>query len=155
MPQRGPIRPSNMRGSASVELAIALPLLLLLMLAAADVGRMLSQYNTLTQAVRGACRYVAAHAGVGSTGIVSITPDLSAAAANLAATGTANGAGPPLLPGLSSANVTVADAGNGLVSVSVSYTYQPLLGAALPSFGLGGPVSLGLPLEAAAIMRAL
>lgn len=146
---------SSQRGTASVEAAIALPVVLFLMLASAELGRVLSQYNTLTKSVRDACRYVASNAAAGTTGIVSITTQLQTAAANLVVTGNVNGTGSALLPGLATGNVTVSDAGGGFVSVSVTYTYQPMIGAKLPTFGFGTSPSLALPLNAAIIMRAL
>lgn len=148
-------RGCRQRGTATVEFAIVLPLLLVLMFATAELGRLISQYNTLTQSVRDAVRYAAAAAAADSTGLVLITPQLQSAVGNLVATGTVDGSGSPLLPGLSASAVTVTNAGNGYVSVSVSYTYQPMLGSALPMFGLGSSISLAVPLTAAAIMRAL
>jgi Flp pilus assembly protein TadG len=150
----GPLR-ERQGGTASVEAAICLPVLLFLMLSSAELGRVFSQYNTLTKSVRDACRYVAANAAAGTTGIVSITPQLQTAAANLVVTGNVAGTGSALLPNLAAGNVTVSDAGGGFVSVSVAYTYQPMIGATLPTFGFGNPVSLALPLNAAVIMRAL
>ncbi|HET7756476.1 MAG TPA: TadE/TadG family type IV pilus assembly protein, partial [Steroidobacteraceae bacterium] len=88
------------RGTATVELAIALPLLLLVMLTTAEVGRLLSQYNSLTKSVRGSCRYVAANAAPGTNGLVSISPALRAQAVNLAVFGNVGGTGTALLPGL-------------------------------------------------------
>jgi Flp pilus assembly protein TadG len=138
-----------------VEVAIALPLLLLLLLATAEFGRIISQYNTLTKSTRDACRYVASNAAVGTTRIVNITAQLQTAASNLLVTGNVNGTGSPILPGLAASSVTLRDAGNGYVSVSVSYTYQPMIGSSLPTFGLGSPVSLAFPLNSAVVMRAL
>ena len=46
------IRPLRQRGIATIEFAICAPILLLLMLATVEVGRMLIQYNTLNKAVR-------------------------------------------------------------------------------------------------------
>lgn len=145
------------RGIATIEVAITLPVLLFLMLATAEFGRVIAQYNTLTKAVRDGARYAASKAAAasGSTGLVSITPQVQTAVANLVATGTAGGSGAPLLPGLTAADVIVTDAGNGYVSVSASYPYQPMLGATLPTFGLGNPISLSFPLTAGAVMRAL
>jgi Flp pilus assembly protein TadG len=143
------------RGTATVEFAIALPLLLFLMLATAELGRLISHYNTLTKSIRDAARYAASKAGGGSTGLVNITGQLQTEVGNLVATGTVNGSGSPLLPGLSASNVTLSDAGNLYVRVSVAYTYQPMLGGTLPSFGLGSSVSLALPLNAGVLMRIL
>jgi Flp pilus assembly protein TadG len=63
-------------GLAAVEFAITLPVLLLLMLGTAELGRMLSQYDTLTKSVRDGCRYVASQTSIvgGTTNVVSITP---------------------------------------------------------------------------------
>ena len=142
-------------GLAAVEFAITLPVLLLLMLSIAEFGRMLSQYDTLTKAVRDSCRYVASKAAVGTTSVVSITPQLQGEAGNLVAFGNINGTGTALLSGLVSSNVTVADAGGGYVSVSATYTYSPMIGKTLPTFGLGNPISLNLSLSTAVTMRAL
>ena len=146
---------SDMRGIATVELAIALPVLLLLLTATVEIGRLLSEYDTLTKSVRNAARYLAAHALQGTTGVVNITAPVQSATANLVVTGNVNGTGSSLLPGLVSANVTVTNLGGGNVSVSASCTYQPLLGAALPTFGNGPRTALGFPLNATTVMRAL
>jgi Flp pilus assembly protein TadG len=148
-------RPKDARGIATVELAIALPVVLLLLTATVEVGRLLSQYDTLTKSVRDAARYLAANALQGTTGVVNITPQVQSATTNLAVTGNANGTGGSLLPGLVSANVTVTNLGAGYVSVSAAYTYQPILGATLPTFGYGPATALGFPLNATVVMRAL
>ncbi len=147
--------PRDCRGVASVELAIALPVLLLLLTATVEVGRLLSEYDTLTKSVRNAARYLAANALQGTTGVVSITAQVQSATANLVVTGNVNGTGSALLPGLVSANVTVSNLGAGYVSVSAAYTYLPILGARLPTFGNGPPIALGFPLNATTVMRAL
>jgi Flp pilus assembly protein TadG len=149
-PKRG-----RQRGIAATEFAIALPLLLLLMLATAEIGRLLSQYDTLTKAVRDGSRYLASNVLVGTQQIVQITPQIQTNTQNLVVTGNVLGAGSPILPGLATGNVTVADAGNGYVSVSATYTYQPIL-ASFPTFGLtAGPVSLAIPMTATVVMRGL
>ena len=138
-----------------VEFAIGLPVLLFLLFATAEAGRLISQYNTLTETVRNGGRYAATKAAFGTTGVVSITPSIQSAVARLVVTGSTSGTGTPLLPGFSTSNVTVADAGNGYVSVSASYTYQPMVGATLPTFGLGSPINVALTLNAAQVMPAL
>ena len=143
------------RGLAAVEFAITLPVLLLVMLATSEFGRMLSQANTLAKSVRDAARYAATKAAVGTTRVVNISPAVSSEAKNLAVTGSAVGAGRALLPGFTVDNVTVADAGNGYVSVAATYTYQPMLGVRLPTLGLGPAPTLSVPLTAVVIMRAL
>jgi Flp pilus assembly protein TadG len=146
---------TRQRGTATVEFALTLPVLLLLMLSTIDIGRMLSQYNILTGAVRNACRYAASNATTGSTGVITITQQLQSSAANLGATGTVGGSGTSVLPGLNAANFSVTDAGSGYISVSASYPYQPLIAAQLPTFGLAPPISLTITLRAQTTMRAL
>lgn len=143
------------RGTAIIEFAIVLPLLLFLMLATAEVGRLLSEYDTLNKAVRDAARYLAANALAGTTGVVSITPQLRTATINLAVNGNTTGSGSALLPGLAAGNINVTGLANGYVSVSAAYTYVPMLGASLPTFGLTAPMSLSLLLNATVVMRPL
>jgi len=47
----------NQRGLAAVEFAIVVPVMLFLMLATAEFGRVFYQYNTLTKAVQAGARY--------------------------------------------------------------------------------------------------
>lgn len=142
-------------GVATIEMAICAPVLLLLMLATAEVGRVLFQYNTLAKAVRDGARYAVNNASPGSTRIVNITPQRRNETRNLVVTGNIAGTGAALLPGLTVNNVTVNDAGNGFVSVAATYTYVPILGASLPTFGLGPSINLSMSLPATVVMRAL
>ena len=50
IPEMRPEFPRPQRGVAIIEFVITLPLLLLLLLATAEIGRALFQYNTLTKA---------------------------------------------------------------------------------------------------------
>lgn len=147
--------PRSKRGVATIEFAICAPILLLLLLATAEVGRVLFQYNTLTKTVRDGVRYACSNASVGTTRIVDITTQVASETRNLVVTGNTAGTGSPLLPGLTVGDVEVEDAGNGFVSVEVNYDYTPMLGASLPTFGLGDPINLAIPLTATVVMRAL
>src|SRR5690606_5362274 len=75
------------RGLAMVELAIALPLLLLLLLAIGEVGRLLFQYNSLLQASRDASRFVAGQAWNRTLGRIELTAELQQQARALAVYG--------------------------------------------------------------------
>jgi Flp pilus assembly protein TadG len=143
-------------GTATIELAVALPLLLLTLMATAEFGRMLSQYDTLNKAVRDGARYLAANAlaAGGTTGVVTITPALTTATQNLVVRGNTTGAGTALLPNFTAGNVTVTNLGSGYVSVSASYQYVPMLGATLPTFG-NGSVNTRVTLNATTVMRPL
>ena len=148
-------RHARQRGTAIIEFAIALPLLLLLIMGTFELGRLLTEYDTLNKTVRDAARYLASNALSGTTGVVTITPAVRTATANLVVTGNAAGSGAALLPALSASNVTVSNLGNGYVSVSAAYTYAPALGSRLPTFGLGPPINMTLQMNATAVMRPL
>lgn len=146
-------RAHKQRGVATIEFAICAPVLFLMMLATAELGRAMFQYNTLVKTVRDGARYVATNAAVGTTRVVSISTDRRNETINLVRTGNVAGTGAALLPGLGT--VEVADAHNGFVSVSAEYTYTPMLGAQLPSFGFGDPIDLAMTFHATILMRAL
>lgn len=145
----------NQRGLATVEMAIALPVLLLLLFATAELGRMISQIDTLHKAVRDGVRYAASASAMGTTGIPYITTSIQNAVANLVVTGNVNGSGSPLLPGLTASDVKVFAIDTTYVEVSVTYTYEPITGPTLQTFGFGNSIPLAVPLSAASVMRVL
>ncbi|WP_375739114.1 TadE/TadG family type IV pilus assembly protein [Pseudomonas boanensis] len=144
------------RGVAMVEFAITLPLLLLLLFAIGEFGRMLLQYNSLMQANRDAVRYVAGKAWNPTLGQVALTTDLQNQAKNLAVYGlpVVPAGTEPVVQGLTTANVQVTAVGTEHVQVSTSFTFVPLLGGGLPDV-LGDGMSLSFPLVATTVMRAL
>lgn len=150
----------HQRGSAVVEFAIVLPLLLLLTLGTAEFGHAFYRYNTLTKAVRDGARYLAAHARLGDTNVIVLGRNgpegvpLTLATQNVTVFGNAYGTGTAVLDGLSvgDINVTVADSEH--ISVSATYTYSPIF-SMVPGFGLGSDISTALTLQASVIMRAL
>jgi Flp pilus assembly protein TadG len=150
------------RGFAIVEFLIILPLLLLLLLGTAEFGRTLYQYNTLTKAVRDGARYLATNAPLGSTNSIVIDATDQAETENLVVYGNSLGAGAPLLPGLTTADVTVGCMGGGMsctgvehIVVTARYAYQPMIGVALPAFGLGSDISLNYTLSSTVTMRVM
>lgn len=122
------------RGVAAVELALIIPLLILLMLVVTEMGRAIMQYNVLTKSVRDAARYLS----------VQVPGTKLAEAQNLVVYGNTSGTGTPILPGLTTANVPAPtwQAAGALpeittVTVQVSgFTFVPMVATA---FG----VSLG------------
>lgn len=140
------------RGSQMVELAIAVPVLLMLLGAAAEFGRFFYTYATLTNAVRAGAR----HACKWERSASWVTPETS----NLVVYGdysdTSDG---PILPGLTTGNVVIQPNGasvNNIDSVTVkivNYKYQPL-------FDLGKltgipALSLNIDMNASATMKQL
>lgn len=100
---------SKQKGVASIELAIVLPLLLVIGFAITEFGRAIYTYNTLAKSVRGAARYLSVqNAGNGSGAWDT--------ARKLIAYGNPSGSGSPLTPGLDSTNmstmVSICDASN-------------------------------------------
>lgn len=148
-------RHSGQRGLVAVEFAIALAILMVLMLATAELARAFSQYNTLTKTTRDGVRYLAENALDGTTKIVAIPATLESETKNLVVYGNAAGAGAPLLEALAPGHVNVTgSAANGTVTVSVAYPYQPMIGAVLPMFGVAADRSLVFTLQSTVVMRA-
>ena len=145
--------PSRSAGVAAVEFVIAVPILIFVLLAIAELGRAFIHYDTLSYSIRNSARYVSENSIVGTTGVVDVSGAV-VAAQNLAVYGTPGGGGQPILPGLASGHVSVLNAGNGNIEVSAAYPYQPLIGTALPVFG-GGSVPTTFTMRISVIMRAI
>ena len=144
---------SKSRGLAMTEMAIAVPVALILVLATADLGRAFWQYNTLTKSVRDAARYAAGQGLYGSTGNVIVTDDLRTQVQNLVVYGNTAGSGSPLLAGLTTSGVDIESPGEDDILVRTTYSYAPIFGW-VPTFD-GGGVSTILDFEAVVRMRAL
>jgi len=119
------------RGTAAVEFALVLPLLLLIVFGIIDLGRALNAQITLTEAAREGVRLEA-------LGYPIAAVDASAQAA---------------APQLSGVNVTIASScppgagatANAEVDVTYSFTFVTPVGAIAGLFGgsgLGGPITL-------------
>ena len=149
------IKRHKQTGVATIEMVIVMPVLLLLLLGVAELGKAFVQYNTLNKSVRDAARQVAGLALLGTTGTVLITPNLVADAKNLVVYGNVAGSGSPRLPALSVNHVSVSDAGNNLVLVQANYPYDPIFGPVLETFGLSSGPGTQITMTASVMMRAL
>ena len=147
------------RGAVLVEMALVTPILVVLMLATADLTRAFIEHNTVTKAVRNGARYVAAKAIEGSTGLVNIDATLRSDVQNLVVFGstTPPGGATPVVPGLTLANITVVQiAGTDDITVSATYTLGGLFGPVLPTnLYSGNTISTSRTLRATVTMRAL
>lgn len=141
-------------GVAAVEFAIVVPVLLLAMLACAEIGRAFVHYHTLSYATRNCARYLSEHAINGTTGVVVISAETAERVRNLAVYGNERGTGRRILPNLEASHVTVSSSGND-VQVAVDYPYQPMIGALLPTFGAGDDIGLDFHLNVTVAMRAI
>lgn len=117
------------RGTQLVELAIVLPVLLLLLVITAEFGRFFNTYTTLSKATRAGARYLSTAPGNGS---------MDGAAKNLVVYGNEEGEGDPLVSGLDTTHVTIEREG-GNVSVGMpntvtvkieGYGYEPIFNLA-------------------------
>jgi len=112
------------RGVQLVELALVLPILLLLFGAVAEFGRYFYEYTTVAKGARVGARYLAAKSATNT--------NWQANAKNLVVYGNTAGTGSPILSGLSTANVTVQYLGGTVgvpdqVKVSiVNYKHTPV-----------------------------
>jgi len=141
------------RGIVAVETVIVLPVVLFLLLAVAEFGNAILQYNVLTRAVRDSARYVASDAGA-NAGVVNLTAEKITTARNLAVYGTST-PGTAVLPGLSTANISVALVNTNDVSVSAQYQYQPLFAGNIPALVGVGNAGGTFTMNAQVIMRIL
>jgi Flp pilus assembly protein TadG len=111
------------RGVQLVELAIAMPIMLMLFGAAAEFGRYFYEYTTLAKAARVGVRYLA-------TAQLNSTEET--AAKNLVVYGNTTGTGTPILSGLSPTNIHIETQGGvgprpETVSIQiVDFQHQPV-----------------------------
>jgi Flp pilus assembly protein TadG len=137
-------------GIQLVEVAIVVPILLILFGATAEFGRFFYEYTTLTKAARGATRYLS----VNPVGTAEDT-----AAKNILVFGNPAGTGTPILPGLATTNVEIVREGGvpllpQRVTVNiVNYKHDPIfdLGALTKSAEL----SLNIDVKPSVTMRYL
>jgi Flp pilus assembly protein TadG len=142
-----------------VEFTLVLPVLLLLLLAFGEFGRMLYQYNVLLQASRDADRFVASQAWNSTLGQVALSSTLLTQTKNVAVYGVPANTGTAVVSGLTTGNVVVAAVGTDHVRVTITYTFCPVIGGgncggSIPGF-FGNQIALSIPLVATTVMRAL
>lgn len=139
------------RGSALVEFAVVVPVLILLAVLAVEFGRVLYTYNTLAKTVRSATRRLAMTPSNSATNAAWITAQQEAC--RLAVYGTLTGTATPLLPGLTPSMVQITNSGSlipaifagsgtgcgancGISTVRITisgYQLQPLFSNVVPS----------------------
>ena len=141
------------QGVQWLELAIVLPLMMLMFAAVAEFGRYFYEYTTAAKAARLGARYLT------SKSATSAKTDWEAIAKNIVVYGNAAGDGDPILPGMTTANVDVQYSGQPasvptLVTVRIiNYKHESL-------FDLGGllkrpSLSLNVDVKPSVTMRYL
>jgi Flp pilus assembly protein TadG len=141
------------RGLQLVELALTLPVLILLFAAVAEFGRYFQSYSTLTKGSRVAVRYLATARYGGCD---------DSAAKNLVVYGNEAGTGSPIVNGLTTGNVSITrhTAGGALTTgFPATVTIEITDFKHTPIFDLGklmnSSLSLNVDMKASATMRYL
>ncbi|MGH8545495.1 MAG: TadE/TadG family type IV pilus assembly protein [Gammaproteobacteria bacterium] len=108
------------RGIATIEFAIAAPVLLLLMLATAELGQAFYTYNTLTKAIRDGARYLSVASDNGADAIDVTSADITATR-NIVVFGNTAGTGPAVLGGLTPGQITAEQVDANHVRVAADF----------------------------------
>lgn len=143
------------RGVQLVEVALVIPILLILLAATAEFGRYFYYYSTLSGATRAAVRYLAAKPFEDG----AAPNDFKTQARRLAVCGSRDtcAANTELLPGLTLSNFEITSAGGTAANFPdtitvqvVNYTYQPIF-----DLGnlVGGAAWTNVPIKASTTMR--
>lgn len=140
---------TNERGAQLVELAIVLPIFLMLLGATAEFGNYFYTYNTLAKATRVAARHLSSNA---------FDDTEKAIAKNLAVCGsTASCGSSTVLSGLSASNIQITSVGNSIqpttIKVTITgYNYTPVFDL---SRWTGGAIWTNVPVTPSTTMRYL
>lgn len=138
------------RGVQLVEAAIVVPIFLILFAATAEFGRYFYEYTTLAKGAQAGARYLSS---------TTVEPFEDTKAKNLVVYGNTAGSGTPILPGLSTTQVTIMREGPipvlpETVTIKIEgYQHQPVfnLGALMNNVGL----SLNVDVKPSVTMRYL
>jgi len=150
-------------GTASIEMALVLPILLILLFAITEFGYLYQQYTALNVMQRSAARYLSKHLDPGINGVVDLTSDTAldhiAKAKQLILKGTTDVNSVTDLPrfsGLTDDDISVAHSpnNNDVIVITTQFTFKPFLGQAqFPNFLGGEDVVLSFQLPASMAIR--
>jgi Flp pilus assembly protein TadG len=137
-------------GLAAIEFAIVVPVMLFLMMATAEFGRVFYHYNTLTKAVQTGARY-ASKPLLTTNKLTDLTIDgFKQEIQNFVAYGNESGTGIAVLDGFSATDTNVAvtsSMANKTITIEAQYTYNfvvlsdlPFIGYILPTLTLKSSV---------------
>jgi Flp pilus assembly protein TadG len=140
----------NERGVQLAEMAIVLPLFIILFATTAEFGRFFYEYSTLAKAARAGSRYLAT---------ASVNTDEDARARNIVVYGNPEGKGSPVIKGLVATNVKIVRNPTNTslpetVTVQISgYKYQPIFD--LGKLTKSSSLSLNVDVKPSVTMRYL
>jgi len=131
------------RGVAAVEFVITVPVLILLMLAVAELGRALIYFDTLSYSVRSGARFATENVMRAGKLRDDLVADKAGTVRNLVIFGTDTDGGEPLLDeGRERTTVTLSTVGDDSVRIVAEYDYPLLLGVVLPGFTMSVTVTM-------------
>jgi len=143
------------QGIAALEFAIVVPVMLFLMLATAEFGRVFYHYNTLTKAVQTGARY-ASKPLLTTNELTNLDTGFKQRIQNFVVYGNESGSGTAVLEGFTAtdANVSISsNSTNKTITIEAQYDYSfavlgdfPLFGFTLPTLTLKSSVVTGTSL---------
>ncbi|GAD81002.1 MULTISPECIES: TadE/TadG family type IV pilus assembly protein [Vibrio] len=141
---------SKEHGLAAIEMMVILPILLLLLCAIFEVGRIFMHYTMLNKALQNGARYAVIDVyGTDRASLIADNSEIKNMVVFGNKTGTSNNQNmESILPGLSASNISVDDSSANYVTVSANYAYAPIF-TSVPI--IGGVFSLNM--NASSIMR--
>lgn len=134
------------KGMSAVEMILALPVLILLMVMVIEVARVLIEMNTLNKAVRVGARYAATQSSAAGCGpLLAHSGDIQ----KMVVYGSLGSEVSALLDGWATSDIAVSCENNQYVTVTASYTFQPRFVSSIPY----SETSLQIPMNASTVMR--
>ncbi|NRB38771.1 MAG: pilus assembly protein [Pseudomonadales bacterium] len=151
------LKPSRQKGLAIVELTILLPILLLLFMATAELGRLIYTYNTLTKQLEHGARFLSQKNYQGIAGDADNVAALKAMIVYGHVDINNAASAEPIVVGMTVDDIDVnMVAGENLYfKVDINYTYRPIFADSIATFGLGDPINIALPLNSSVVMRVI
>ncbi len=144
------------QGGALLDLVKILPLIILLFVVTAELGRAVLDIHSLGKAQRNAARFLAAHTMAGQAqGVVDRVTEPQAyawQARNLLVFGNTAGRGNRLLQGLSPDDVEISAPSGDSVQLQVQLQYQPKVLELLHVFGIATDLKTHYPINSSITM---
>ncbi|MDA0118946.1 TadE/TadG family type IV pilus assembly protein [Vibrio sp. T11.5] len=137
------IRGRAQKGLAAVEMLIAVPVLMMVLMSITEFGNAFIQYATLNKMAQSGVRY--ATAGVTGTATYDQIADVNEIK-NMVVYGHTGSGTTSLMSGISTSDVSVNHS-SGYVTITINHTYTPLIS------GFNSSINFSVPLNASAMMR--
>lgn len=130
-------------GLAAVEMLIAVPVLMMVLMAITEFGNAFIQYTTLNKMAQSGVRY--ATSGVTGTASYDQIADVDEIK-NMVVYGHTGSGASSLLSGITTSHVSINHA-SGYVTITINHNYTPIIS------GFSSSVNFNVPLNVSAMMR--